>query len=109
MKTAREVAHPVMTPDRRCVFGFDWGVFGDAVNRHSAECDKLTDAIEADRSTRGLDPVTIEAAARACEKSYRTAVGRMDRLTPEAAATAARGWAARCIRALRSPPGWDRE
>jgi hypothetical protein len=47
-----------------------------------------------------LDPRTIEVCARACEKSYRTAVDGLNSLTGEAAATAARAWAARCIRSL---------
>jgi hypothetical protein len=56
VRPAREVAHEFMTPESRCVFGSDWGVFGDAVNEHSAECDSLTAAVEAhveaDRASR---------------------------------------------------------
>jgi len=99
MKTARAVAHEFLTSIKK-----DCNATPNPSWPHDLACNLVTMGIEADRSARGLDPMTIEAAARACEKSYRTAVGRMDRQTPEAAATAARGWAARCIRALCKLP-----
>jgi hypothetical protein len=91
LPTAREVAHVFMTPESRCVFGSDWGVFGDAVNEHSAECDALTAAITARDALHGAELRAKEQewfngiaacakdllAARADRDSYATLLRRL--------------------------------